>query len=153
MPDLAAIGTILTSLKTAMDIAKGLREADLSLEKAEFKFKLAEMITALADARAETASVQEELLNKDRRIRELQESLDVQKSMKYAAPFYWLEDGERRDGPFCQQCFDSQRKLIRLQVSSDGDIWSCKTCGHGYSLSRHRSRQTRAATDFDPFNP
>ena len=35
MPDIAAIGAVLSSLKTATDIAKFIRESDLSIERAE----------------------------------------------------------------------------------------------------------------------
>ena len=62
MPDLATIAAAINSIKTATDIAKGFREAGLSLEKAEHKFRLAELMTALAEARIATASVQEEVL-------------------------------------------------------------------------------------------
>lgn len=37
MADLAAINAVLTGLKTAIDIAKWLRESGASLEKAEAK--------------------------------------------------------------------------------------------------------------------
>ena len=41
MPDIATIGAFLTSIKTATEIAKALREVDVSLEKAETKLKIA----------------------------------------------------------------------------------------------------------------
>lgn len=44
MPDMASVSVVLTSIKTATDIAKLLRETDVSLEKAETKLKLAEMV-------------------------------------------------------------------------------------------------------------
>jgi hypothetical protein len=149
MPDLALFATVLTSIKTATDIAKGLREADLSLEKAELKLRLADLMTALADARIAMSLVQEELQTREREIKELQEALELKRSMKYTAPFYWAEDAGRRDGPFCQQCYDSRRKAIRLQ-SSDGNVWTCRTCGQGYGVGGRDSRSSRVVTDFDP---
>jgi len=148
MPDLALVTTILTSIKTATEIAKALREADLSLEKAELKLKLADLMTALADARVAIASVQEDLLTKERQIKELNERLDMRKSVHYVAPFYWVDANQGREGPFCQQCYDSQRKLIRLQ--DIGDVWECKTCSKWYRPSGGRSRQVEVVTDFDP---
>ena len=152
MHDLALLATILTSIKTATDIAKGLREADLSIEKAELKLKLADLMTALADARIAVSSVQEELSTKERQLKELRESLESKKSMKYAAPFYWIEEESRRDGPFCQQCYDAEQKAIRLQLLENG-YWKCNTCSHTYSAGSPRPRQIRAVTEFDPFNP
>ena len=148
MPDLALLAAVLTSIKTATDIAKGLREADLSLEKAELKLRLADLMTALADARVAVSSVQEELVTKEREIKELHEMFDLRKRMKYSAPFYWLEEEGKRDGPFCQQCYDAQGKVIRLQ--GHDDHWRCETCSNNYMISDRRPMQLRAETDFDP---
>ena len=51
MTDLATVTAVLGNIKTAMDIAKAIKDADVSVERAEMKFKLAEMMTALADAK------------------------------------------------------------------------------------------------------
>ena len=106
-------------------------------------------MTALADARIAVSSVQEDLLTKERQIKELQEDLEVQKAMKYAAPFYWLERDGQRDGPFCQQCYDSKRKAIRLQHSDVGH-WSCNTCRNVYMPPGRSLGQPRVITEFDP---
>ncbi len=44
MPDIAAISAFVGSIKTAAEIAKAIKEAGLSLEKAETKLKMAELI-------------------------------------------------------------------------------------------------------------
>ena len=151
MPDLTAIATVFSSIKTAMDIAKGLHEANLSLEKAGHKFQVADLIGALTEARLAIASIQDEVLSRDRQIRELQEKLDVRASMIYVAPFYWQEKDGKREGPFCQQCYDSGAKVIRLQAAEPG-AWTCRTCGHAFESSRTRPRQSHANTDWDMFS-
>lgn len=60
--------------------------------------------------------------------------------MKYQAPYYWLVEGERKDGPFCQQCYDKLEKLIRLQDLEDG-VWGCKACKNTYARRGDRPRQ------------
>jgi hypothetical protein len=55
------ISAILTSVKTATDIAKLLKASDVSLEKAETKLKLADLIGALADVKMQLADVRESL--------------------------------------------------------------------------------------------
>ncbi len=150
MPDLASIQAVLASIKVATDIAKFIRSADVSLEKAESKMKLAELMEALAEAKIEIASIQELIIEKDQRIRELEQVADTTKRLKYEAPYYWLADGERRDGPFCQQCHDKDGKLIRLQKSGDG-FWVCKTCNNVFGRGSS-DRQSHAVTDFDPMD-
>jgi len=139
MPDIASIAAIFSSLKAATDIAKLLKEADLSLEKAEHKMKLAELINALADAKIEASGIQETLNLKDSEIRELKQALNIQKNLKYEDPAYWLVEGDNREGPFCQRCYDDGRKLIRLQV--DGGIFQCKACDSTYVTKAFRDAQ------------
>jgi hypothetical protein len=61
MPAIASIAAILSSIKTATDIAKFLRESDLSLQRAELKLKLADLVSALAEAKIELTEIQETL--------------------------------------------------------------------------------------------
>lgn len=150
MPDLAAISAILTSIKTAADIAKALREADVTFEKAESKLKLADLMTALADARMSTATIQEQLSEKDQRIRDLEVELATQKQMTYSSPFYWRIEGDRRDGPYCQRCYDKDRSAIHLQDLHNG-YWECAACNSTYQGPNYQPRQSRATTDYDPF--
>ena len=138
MPDLTAITTILGSVKTATEIAKLLKDSDLSLEKAEMKLKLADLVSALADAKIELAEVQEIIFDKDRNIKELEEALKIQNNLKYEKPYYWIIEKDKKDGPFCQQCYDNDKKLIRLQDQQNG-YWTCSTCKNGFEDSSYHA--------------
>ena len=124
MDPVSAINTALASIKTATDIAKLLRDADISLKNAETKLRLAEMISALADAKIEIAQVQGLIAEKDQVIKELGAKLAIKGEMQYEPPFYWRIQGDKRDGPYCQKCLDSQDKLIRLQGQGN----DCRRC-------------------------
>jgi hypothetical protein len=136
MADIAAIASILGSVKTATEIAKLLKDSDLSLEKAEMKLKLADLISALADARIETAEIQSLIAEKDEKIKQLKETLETNKNVKYDKPYYWLGEGSEREGPYCQHCFDKDGKLIRLQGYGSG-YWDCKVCKNNYTDSSY----------------
>ena len=136
MTDIASIASILGSVKTATEIAKLIKESDLSFEKAEMKLKLADLISALADARIEAAEIQALITEKDETIKRLQDALETRQKLKYEKPYYWLGDGEQRDGPYCQHCFDKDGKLIRLQ-DHGGGYWDCKVCKNVYTDSSH----------------
>ena len=153
MPDLASIAAILSSVKTATEIAKLLKDADLSLATAEQKLKLADLISSLADARIQVADVQELLNQKDAQIRELTKARDVHDKLKYEEPSYWLVEGDKREGPYCQCCYDKERKLVRVQGYETG-VFNCMACGSTYSTREYRARQEaaiRRANDFDPY--
>lgn len=121
------ISTILTSIKTATDIANLLKETDISLEKAEVKLKLADLIGALADVKMQLADVREVLLQKDEAIRDLENQLKLKASFVFESPYYWQEDENRKTGPYCPSCFDDQRKQARLIESAKGH-WTCCVC-------------------------
>ncbi|MCP4494493.1 MAG: hypothetical protein GY820_45420 [Gammaproteobacteria bacterium] len=126
MPDLATIATALSSIKTATEIAKYIKDGEKSLEQAEYKLKVAELVGALADAKIEIAGIQDVILEKDREIEKLEGKLVLKQVMVWERPYYWKEENQGRDGPFCQQCYDNEGKVIRLQ-GSDG-VWTCRTC-------------------------
>lgn len=133
--DLTSISTVLSSLKTATEIAKLIKDSDISLEKAESKLKLAELISALADAKIEVTEVQQVLLEKDAEVRELKTQLEVKTKLQWESPYYWLIENSKKDGPFCQHCYDKNRELIRLQ--GNGGYWECKACKSSYTDSNY----------------
>lgn len=129
--DITTVTTLLGSIKTATEIAKLIKDSDLSLQKAETRLKLAELIGALADAKMEGVELQQTLGEKDSQIQELEKQLQVRERVTWRQPSYWLKTDEGTDGPFCQQCYDSGQKLIRLQGDGDG-CWECKVCKNRY---------------------
>lgn len=138
--DIASVSAVLGSIKTATEIAKYIKDTDLSLEKAETNLKLADLIGALADAKLEVVGVQQTLAESEARIRDLEGQLEIRAKLKWIDPSYWLEAGAALDGPFCQQCYDTGRKLVRLQGSGDG-YYQCKACQNSYVTQAYRQRE------------
>ena len=129
--DLTSISAALSSLKTATEIAKLIKDSDVTLEKAESKLKLAELISSLADAKIEITEIQQVLLEKDKEVRALNTQLEMRAKLSWDKPYYWLIDESRKDGPFCQHCYDKNHELIRLQGNCVGS-WECKACKNRY---------------------
>lgn len=125
--DIASISQALSSLKAASDIVSIIRSSNTSLDKAEINFRLAELTSALAEAKMSIAHVQQQLLDKDTEISELQQQLKLKGQMVWEDPAYYLVEGDARDGPFCQPCWDDQKKLARL-TSSSHNLLVCKVC-------------------------
>lgn len=136
MADLATIGAALSSLKTAADIAKFLRETDFSIERAELKLKLAELVGALAQAKIELAEVQEDLSAKDKRIAEIEEAFQSKDTMVRYRDAYYLTDGSGNPigTPYCLRCWENDHKNRHLvQDAKDFRTRVCTTCGHRYA--------------------
>jgi hypothetical protein len=135
MVDIGVVSAALSSLKTATDIAKFIRKSDLSLEKAELKLKLAELIGSLADAKIQIVEVQEELENKDKRITELEQAFDTKDELiKYLDAYYIVNaDGKPFGNPYCLRCWESDHKKHQLVTKAgDPNRTVCTSCGHVY---------------------
>lgn len=135
MPDISTIAAALSSLKAATDIAKFLRESDLSLERAELKLKLADLVGALADAKIELIEVQETLTEKDKRIADLEEAFQNKDALvrHYDAYYQADEAGNPLGVAYCLRCWENDHKKRQL-VRDAKDRFSrvCTTCGHRY---------------------
>ena len=136
MPDLATIGAVLGNIKIATEIAKALRESDLSIERAELKLKLAEMISALADAKLEITDVEQLLLEKDRRLVELEEAFQSKDAFvkQYDAYYHVDSNGNPAGEPFCMSCWQIKHKKFNLhQQAGNRGVMVCAACGNTFS--------------------
>jgi len=145
MADIATIGAVLNSLKTAADIAKFLRETDMSVERAELKLKLADLVSSLAEAKIELAEVQEVLSAKDKRILELEEAFQSKDTLVRQRDAYYVADakGNPTGVPLCLRCWENDHKKRQLvHDAKDYRTRVCATCGHRY--------EGRLAADIQP---
>ena len=120
MPDIASIGAALASIKTATEIAKLIKDSGASLEQAEVKLQIANLISSLADAKIELAELQTEM-------NQLKDKLSKRASVHWVKPYYMIQSDPGTEGPFCPTCYDNHEKLIRLQGSGRKG-WRCLTC-------------------------
>lgn len=128
MFDMATITTAVGGIKGAIEIAKLLKDSSDSLEKAEVKLKLADLIGALADVRTQMSDIKEALIESENEKKELKAKLALQAKLEFEMPYYWtIEEDGKKDGPFCQLCYDKEKKLIRLQNKENGE-WHCLSC-------------------------
>jgi ribosomal protein L37AE/L43A len=132
--DIASISTAVSSVKTAIDIAKLLKDSADSFEKAEVKLQLAELISSLADAKLHIAEIQDALIESEKSRKALQDKLILKENMLFERPFYWIKgENESKDGPFCQRCYDDESKQIHLQlIGRNNDLWKCNKCANEY---------------------
>lgn len=138
MPDFDTFSAALSSLKTATEIAIFIKDSGVTLDKAEVKLKLADLTSALADTRIELAEIQELLIEKDKTIRNLKAKIEIQDVVMYEDRCYWKVNNNKKDGPFCQRCYDADSKLIRLQSGTTtlydhtSRWFCCRECGNTY---------------------
>lgn len=120
MPDMASISVVLSSIKTAADNAKLLRETDVSVKKAETKLKLAELVRALADAKLELAEVQNILLDKDKKTMTLEETLLTRKMLYGNRPGTGAWTRGRRMVRFANGAMTRNSSLLCCKITEMG---------------------------------
>lgn len=130
MPDISAISAILSSVKSATDLAKIIKQSDLSLSEAETKLKLAELISALADVMLELADVQDLITKKEDRIKDLEDQLKFKATLTFDGKLYWANGDSV---PFCPVCYERDNKLHHLSyyersVYESEAFYSCRIC-------------------------
>lgn len=145
--------TIISGLGQAIDLTKKLRDADLNLNEAETKFRIAELYNALSDVKMSVADLKMEIEKKDELIRNLEAKLRLEAELLWKDPFYFRRNPNGvEDGPFCHNCYDTKRLLVRIPKDYDNDYLRCSSCTKTYDKTsgRGRNRQLiRQSSDRD----
>ena len=145
MADMAIIASVLTSLKTATDLTKLLREADSSFTISEWKLKLAGITDALAEARLSLAEIKELMIEKEEEIKRLTDAIEQKKNITKIDDAYYETDetGVPKGDPYCVNCWESKHVLRHLTTDSKNyRERQCPACKSSYS-----SRNTHPIKD------
>ena len=147
MPDIATMSAFIGSIKTATELAKAIKGADLSLEKAETKLKIAELMSALADAKILAAEIQGLLQQKDKEIKGLKSELEFKPKLirKDGCYFDTNELDKNLYEPFCSQCWEVKKVPVHLSKQSSVLLtgggkprrllsYYCPTCKNPYQI-------------------
>jgi hypothetical protein len=137
MPDITIISTLLAGIKTAFDIAQTLRTTDISLEKADLKLKLAELIDALADAKIGITEINSLVHKKDQEIAKLKDALKLKSNLvrKKGAYFETDENGQARGDPYCSHCWETEH--IAVHIHQNPELHRIMECPHCKSEFRY----------------
>lgn len=136
--------TLLTdaksSLDAAVDIIKIYKGVQDTINKIELESNMIELKSNILDAKDNILELRSALADKDEEIAKLKSELKLRKELKYEAPVYWhYSEDDTKDGPFCQKCYDSDNKIIRLQIhctEHDG-AWDCNVCNSHYRTKEY----------------
>ena len=122
----------LAAISQVLSISKELKEIDKGLSEAELKLRIAELMSAAADVKMSLVEVQGEIEEKDKEISRLTEMLEERPNLvdKYGYIFKANEKGEPTGTPYCQRCYDTEKKLYRTMDLVVGDVYEkgCPVC-------------------------
>lgn len=124
----------LTAISKALDIVRVLRDIESQSNDATFKMEVAELHSALADAKIALSDAKETISEKDKEIKSLKEiQSEKMRVVKYKGYNFGIdEEGSSIGRPFCPVC--EQERGLQVQIvraSSNHDL--CPKCHALYS--------------------
>ncbi len=134
MDSSSALKKALASLAAATEIAAFLEGSELSLPRDEMKRKLAELMAAIAEAKIQISDMASAISEKDQTMKFLQDKINQSEEMVFEKALYWSMKGDKKDGPFCPQCWDHDHRKIRLYNMANA-YWMCRICNNSYKDS------------------
>ena len=116
MSDIATIGAVVSSVKTAVEIAKTIKDLDAKVQQAELKLKVADLLGALADAKIAATELQDLVAKKDEEIGELRKSIAIKGDVVRRGDAYYMKGsgGAAAGEPYCTRCWEVEAKLFHL---------------------------------------
>jgi len=101
------------------------------------KYNDADLYQKIVDLRDEIFELREDNLKLKEKIKAFEGEKKINEKIVFESTYYWLKDGEKKDGPYCQKCFDDNKKLIRLQDLKNG-YWHCLVCKNSVADSSYK---------------
>jgi len=143
--DISTITALIGGVKTATDLAKAIKDSGTTLEAAEVKLKLADLISALADVKMEAATVQTQLLDAQEQIRKLEAAAKQRAALEWRQPCYWMpRESDGVEQPYCQPCHDNDKRLSRLHEDGNGG-YTCLVCKMDFRTQERKAEDKEKA--------
>lgn len=126
---------LVSSISTAMDIVKKLRELDRKVSEADFKMLLADLTSQLGDAKLDAANLKIELADAKGKIEELEREIAQRASAEpnVHEGAYMFPD---KNGHYCTGCYDQKGQKILLNELSGimrmVGKWQCPACDKNF---------------------
>ncbi|NEK36296.1 hypothetical protein [Rhizobium leguminosarum] len=121
----------LTAIGTALSVVKQLTEIDAHFDKADLKLKVAEITSALAQAKLGLVDAEEVIRAKDSEIKKLWDQLKykAENTTRLDSMLYDTEDGQPVGRPYCPVC-EEKGSLIKIiqDLVGPGRLFNCPKC-------------------------
>ena len=96
-----------------------------------------ELQRKILDMQNEALQMVEERQKLVDRVHELEEELQTHGELDFKDNCYW----RGADGPFCTNCWDVGKSLVRMWQMPDPEYWQCPSCKHPMSVRGSARRQ------------
>ncbi len=128
---LEIITALSTASKSITAIAKGANNADLNK-------RVIELQSLIFQLQGVHEKQQDEIRDLKETIRHLERTSQIQQELVFEESVYWRPRDGKRDGPFCPNCWDLDKKLVRLNSTGEQGFFRCPIHKHPFYTAEYR---------------
>lgn len=127
--------SVLTTITGAINLVRELRFADKAIDEAAWKLKVADLTSALADAKLGVTELRDELEARDNEITRLTKAFAFRgETVERHNMTYEARDGQPVGMPFCPRCIEVDGRFIKLtSLMKPGRPTQCPQCKSDYA--------------------
>ncbi|EKN3736757.1 TPA: hypothetical protein PXL76_004264 [Yersinia enterocolitica] len=132
---MTSIAAGFNAVKLAFNIAKDLKDATAAYTEAEFRLKISELYTNLADAKMSLSDAQLENHALQAEILKLKEKIKSSDDLVYKDGVYFRKEPleDQPNGPFCPKCYQEDKSISSLDTVTGHfrsfGKYKCPKCG------------------------
>jgi len=129
--DISSVVVTQKDIDRAIEIVQVLDKQMVQSDNSKGQGDLSELIEILHNTKSNIDIMQNLIKEREQHLEVMKEQSQIEIELHYDEPYYWRVFELGIDGPYCQNCYDSDGKLIRLQEEIRG-AWLCLACSANY---------------------
>lgn len=150
MPEPTSIVAMIAAIKHSFDVIKAVKEADYDLDKSILKEKIAVLVDSLLEAKIQASETLDVIQEKDKRIAELENALELKpKLIRFKSAYYEMDENSNPFGDsYCSHCWEINHKAVHLhEPTHKNKSRICPLCKNEYD--RYASYPIEAKEDLE----
>ena len=134
MHETNSLAALLSSVNKTLDLAKAIKD---ETGGADNTLRMAQLISTIVDTKFHAAGVAGVVQEKERRITELEQSLELKARLVRFQDAYYETDsaGERTGAPYCSRCWEVDHMGVHLTRAPLVHNWVCPQCKSHFTKS------------------
>jgi len=126
---------LLSSVNKSFELAKAIREG--AADSTDGALRMAELVATIIDCKFYVAEVEAFVRDRERRISELEQALQIKGHLiRFEDAYYETDsDGQRAGSPYCSRCWEADHRAIHLSRAPLVQSWLCPQCKSTFTLT------------------